>query len=57
MDRVVGLGMCAVILTLLMIEGLITANVFAVRVARMERDKRINALVDMSEVSDDLRGN
>lgn len=57
MDRVVGLGISSVLLILLMIGGLITANVFAVRVARMERDKRINALVDMSEGSENLRGN
>jgi hypothetical protein len=57
MDRMVGLGISSVLLILLMIGGLITANVFAVRVARMERDKRINALVDMSEGSENLRGN
>ena len=54
MDKVVTLGFLSVILVALMIGGLITANVFASRMARVERDKRVNQLVDMSDMSDDF---
>lgn len=48
MERAAYMALASLGLGLFLIGGLLTANVFAVRYARVERDKRINALVDAS---------